>query len=64
MFEGLWTFFIEKRSDINTSMHYVKVATVMNCDNNEKIGLAEKILILVSVLRIFPNSYLSLILGW
>lgn len=43
-------------------MHYVRVTTLMNCDYSEKIGLVEKILIFVSVLRIFPNSRLSLIL--
>jgi hypothetical protein len=32
----------------------------MNCDYSEKIGLVEKILILVLILGIYPNSNLKL----
>jgi hypothetical protein len=42
-------------------MHFEKAGNVINCDCSDKIGLAEKILVLVSILEMFsklsPKSF-------
>jgi hypothetical protein len=40
------------------------MVSVINCDLSEIIGLVEKILILISILNIFPKFYLDLVLNW
>lgn len=40
-------------SDMNLSA-LCRVATAINCDHSEKIGLVEKTIILFSLLKIFP----------
>jgi hypothetical protein len=53
------TIFIAKGSDIlqgkNTLMPCDKMESVINCDYNEKIGIVKNILLLILILKIFPN---------
>jgi hypothetical protein len=47
-----------------TSVHCEKMASVINCGYCETVGLLEKILFLVLILKMFPNSCLCLVLTW
>jgi hypothetical protein len=44
-------------------MHFEKAGNIINCDCSDKIGLAEKILVLVSILKMFPNYRLNLVMN-
>jgi hypothetical protein len=48
------------RAHTHTHTHCENVASVINCDYSEGTGLVEKILIHVSILKIFPRSLLKL----
>jgi hypothetical protein len=41
--------------------HCERVAAVLNCDYREYVILVKEILVLISILRTYTNSYLNLV---
>jgi hypothetical protein len=56
----LWKFFIGKGQVVHFEALWKKVVSVINYDYSERTGLAEMILIFISILQIFQNFLLKL----
>jgi hypothetical protein len=48
---------ISKGISSTLSVQHEKMASVTHCDYSEKNGLVEKILIVISILEMFPNPH-------